>query len=65
MPDRANAIRKTAAKCLALARTTTDPNRRTALFSMAQKLCEVADRCPVTDFEAVGWNFKNDQPSRH
>ena len=43
MTERAEELRETAAQCLALAQSTTDPKVRAALTIMAQKLCDVAN----------------------
>jgi hypothetical protein len=60
MPDRSDEFRKTAADCLALARTTIDPLTRTSLLTLAQKWYKLADG-PASDFNAVLRKF-NDQP---
>jgi hypothetical protein len=43
MTDRTEELRQTAAQCVALAQSTTDPAVRAALTIMAQKLCDVAN----------------------
>jgi len=43
MTDRTEELRETAAQCVALAQSTTDPAVRAALTIMAQKLCDVAN----------------------
>jgi hypothetical protein len=43
MTDRTEELRETAAQCMALAQSTTDPAVRAALTIMAQKLCDVAN----------------------
>jgi hypothetical protein len=43
MTDRAEELRETAAQCLALAQSTTDPKVRAALTMMAQKLYDVVN----------------------
>jgi hypothetical protein len=43
MTDRTEELRETAAQCVALARSTTDPAVRAALTIMAQKLYDVAN----------------------
>jgi len=43
MTDRTEELRETAAQCVALAQSTTDPAVRAALIIMAQKLCDVAN----------------------
>ena len=43
MTDRTEELRETAAQCVALAQSTTDPAVRAALIIMAHKLCDVAN----------------------
>jgi hypothetical protein len=43
MTDRTEELRETAAQCVALAQSTTDPKVRAALTIMAQKLYDVAN----------------------
>jgi hypothetical protein len=43
MTDRTEELRETAAQCVALAQSTTDPKVRAALIIMAQKLCDVVN----------------------
>ena len=43
MADRTEELRETAAQCVALAHSTTDPAVRAALTIMALKLCDVAN----------------------
>jgi hypothetical protein len=43
MTDRTEELRETAAQCVALAQSTSDPAVRAALIIMAQKLCDVAN----------------------
>ena len=52
MADRKDELKETAAQCLALAHSTTDPHTRAALLTMAQKLYDRA-RKPADDCEAV------------
>src|SRR5438445_12578960 len=52
MVDRADELKETAAQCLALAHTTSDPQTRAALLTMAQKLYERANT-PPADYEAA------------
>jgi hypothetical protein len=59
MPDRLEEFRRTAAECLTLAHTTTDPRTRAALIDMAQRLYDRASRPPI-DFDAIVQDF-NDQ----
>src|SRR5262249_1478204 len=59
MPDRPEEFRRTAAECLALAQTTTDPRTRAALIDMAQRLYDRASHPPI-DFDAIVQGF-NDQ----
>jgi hypothetical protein len=60
MTDRAEELRRTAAQCLALARSTTDPMTRTALVAVAQRLHDLANR-PAIDFAAVVQGFNDQQ----
>jgi len=49
MADRADELKETAAQCLALAHTTSDPQTRAALLIMAQKLYERANQRAFND----------------
>ena len=60
MADRTDELRDTAAQCLALSRSTTDPRTRTNLLIMAQKLYDMASDRPG-DFEAVQREFNDQQ----
>jgi hypothetical protein len=60
MADRAEELRGTAAQCLALAQSTTDPQTRAALLIMAQKLYDMASDRPG-DYEAAQREFNNRQ----
>jgi len=60
MADRIDELRATAAQCLALSRSTIDPQTRTALLLMAQKLYDLASERPG-DFEAVLQEFNDQQ----
>ena len=60
MADRIDELRATAAQCLALSRSTIDPQTRTALLLMAQKLYDLAGERPG-DFEAVLQEFNDQQ----
>ncbi len=60
MADRIDELRATAAQCLALSRSTIDPQTRTALLVMAQKLYDLASERPG-DFEAVLQEFNDQQ----
>src|SRR5258708_27215194 len=60
MADRIDELRATAAQCLALSRSTIDPQTRTALLLMAQKLYDLASERPA-DFEAVVQEFNDQQ----
>jgi hypothetical protein len=51
MADRTEELRGTAAQCLALAQSTSDPRTRAAPITMAQKLHEMANDRPG-EFEA-------------
>jgi hypothetical protein len=56
MADRSDELRTAAAECLALSRSTIDPQTRTALLLIAQKLYDMASDRPG-DFEAVLQEF--------
>jgi hypothetical protein len=60
MADRADELKETAAQCLALAHTTTDPQTRAALLIMAQKLYERANR-PPANYESAQRAFNDEQ----
>ena len=60
MADRTDELRATAAQCLALAQSTTDPRPRVALTIMAQKLYDMATGRPG-DFEAAQKEFNERQ----
>jgi hypothetical protein len=60
MADRTEELRGTAAQCLALAQSTSDPRTRAALITMAQKLHEMANDRPG-EFEAAQHEFNNRQ----
>jgi len=60
MADRTDELRRTAAQCLALSRSTIDPQTRVALLVMAQKLYDRASDHPG-DFEAVLQEFNDQQ----
>jgi hypothetical protein len=60
MADRTEELRATAAQCLALAQSTTDPRARTGLTIMAQKLYDMASSRPG-DFEAAQREFNDRQ----
>jgi hypothetical protein len=60
MADRPEGLRDTAAQCVALAQSTTDPRTRAALITMAQKLYEMANDRPG-QFEAAQHEFNNGQ----
>jgi hypothetical protein len=59
MADREE-LRTTAAQCLALARSATDPRKRLTLTGMAQKLYEMAGD-PAGDFERAQHEFNDRQ----
>jgi hypothetical protein len=48
MADRTDELRATAAQCLSLAQSTTDPQTRAALLIMAQKLNDMASNRPAS-----------------
>jgi hypothetical protein len=58
--DRPEELRRTAAECLALAQATTDPDARTALILMAERLYDAASRATV-DFDSLVQDFNDDQ----
>jgi hypothetical protein len=60
MTDRTEELRETAAQCVALAQSTTDPKVRAALIIMAQKLCDVANHRSA-DYEVVQREFNDRQ----
>jgi hypothetical protein len=60
MADRTEELRTTAAQCLALARSTIDPQTRAALLIMAQKLNDIASSRPA-NFEMAQREFNNQQ----
>ncbi|HYW72521.1 MAG TPA: hypothetical protein VE961_15905, partial [Pyrinomonadaceae bacterium] len=60
MTERAEELRETAAQCLALAQSTTDPKVRAALTMMAQKLYDVVNhRSPA--YEVAQREFNDRQ----
>ena len=60
MADRKDELKETAAQCLALAYSTTDPHTRAALLTMAQKLNNRPTR-RVDDYEAAQREFNDRQ----
>jgi hypothetical protein len=56
MADRIDQLRATAAQCLSLAQSTTDPQTRAALLIMAQRLNELASNRPAS-FEMAQREF--------
>ena len=60
MADRTDELRSTAAQCLALAQSTTDPQTRAALLIMAQKLNDMASHRP-SSFEMAQREFNEHQ----
>jgi hypothetical protein len=60
MADCIDELRTAAAECLALSRSTIDPQTRTALLLMAQKLYDMASERPG-DFEVVLQEFNDQQ----
>jgi hypothetical protein len=63
MADRPEGLRDTAAQCVALAQSTTDPRTQAALITMAQKLYEMANDRPG-HFEAAQHEFNYGQMLR-
>ena len=60
MADRSDELRATAAQCLSLAQSTTDPQTRAALLIMAQKLNDMASNRP-TNFDMAQREFNERQ----
>jgi hypothetical protein len=60
MADRSEELRSKAARCLALAQTTADPEARAKLVLMAQSLFDLANR-PGIDFDARVQGFNDQQ----
>jgi hypothetical protein len=60
MADHTDELRDTAAQCLALAQSITDPRTRTNLLIMAQKFYDMASDRPG-DFEAAQKEFNDQQ----
>jgi hypothetical protein len=60
MADRRDELKETAAQCLALAHSTTDPHTRAALLTLAQKLYDRASK-RVDDYEAAQREFNDRQ----
>jgi hypothetical protein len=60
MADRRDELKETAAQCLALAHSTTDPHTRAALLTMAQKLYDRGSK-RVDDYEAAQREFNDRQ----
>jgi hypothetical protein len=56
MADRIDQLRATAAQCLSLAQSTTDPQTRAALLIMAQRLNDMASNRPAS-FEMAQREF--------
>jgi hypothetical protein len=63
MADRGDDIRQTAAQCLTLARTTTDPSTRASLIAMAQRLHDMANR-PTMDIAPIVQVFNDQQMTK-
>jgi hypothetical protein len=65
MANRADELRDTAAQCLALARSTTEPQTRAALLTMAQKLYDLASGRPANlDMAQQEFNERQMLPQR-
>jgi len=58
--NRTDELKESAAQCLALAHSTSDPRTRTALLTMAQKLYDRATKRPY-DYEAAQREFNDRQ----
>lgn len=64
MADRRDELKETAAQCLGLAHSTSDPRTRAALLTMAQKLYDRAGK-RVDDYEAAQREFNDRQMLPH
>jgi hypothetical protein len=64
MADRIQDLRATAAQCLALVQSTSDPRTRAALTTMAQKLYDMSSDRPA-DFDAAQREFNDRQMLPH
>ena len=64
MTDRAEELRETAAQCLALAQSTTDPKVRAALTIMAQKMYDVVN-LRSAEYEVAQRKFNDRQMLQH
>jgi hypothetical protein len=60
MTDRRDELKESAAQCLGLAHSTTDPRTRAALLTMAQKLYDRASK-RADDYEAAQREFNDRQ----
>ena len=60
MADKKDELKETAAQCLGLAHSTTDPRTRAALLTMAQKLYDRASK-RADDYEAAQREFNDRQ----
>jgi hypothetical protein len=60
MTDRPDELKETAAQCLALAHSTTDPRTRAALLTIALKLYDRATK-PADDYAAAQREFNDAQ----
>ena len=67
MTDRAEELRRTAARCLVLAQKTSDPPTRAALTLIAERLYDLATNRPLLDFDAMvkGYNDRQASGSAH
>jgi hypothetical protein len=57
MPDRDDAIRKEAERCLALSFHTRNLKLRAELINLAARLRKLADHSPMIDFDAILQRF--------
>jgi len=60
MPDRSDDYRQAAAECVAIARTTSDPDTRVKLLTMAQRWFNMANGSQI-NFEAIVRGFNDRQ----
>jgi hypothetical protein len=65
MPDPSDGYRQAAAKCVAIARSTSDPHTRVKLMMMAQRWFDMANGSQV-NFDAIlrGFNDQHMVPPR-
>jgi hypothetical protein len=62
MPDHSDEFRRTAANCISVARTITDPGRRVIVLTMAQRWYDLANG-PAINFDSLVREFNEGQMS--